>query len=80
MMLTCREVAEQADAYLDGETSVLDRLRIFIHLKACKGCSRFIKQMKTTRELISEATQDIEFDMPDSRLEEMFNRISDHNS
>ncbi|MDX2484536.1 MAG: zf-HC2 domain-containing protein [Pseudodonghicola sp.] len=51
-MLTCRDLSHQADAFLDGELGLWDRLRIRLHLSMCNGCARFMGQMRTTRSLV----------------------------
>lgn len=51
-MLTCRDLSHQADAFLDGELGFWKRLRIRLHLSMCKGCARFMTQMRTTRSLV----------------------------
>ncbi|MEC5325341.1 MULTISPECIES: zf-HC2 domain-containing protein [unclassified Aurantimonas] len=52
-MLTCRDLAQQADAFLDGELNLGQRLRIRLHLSMCNGCARFMGQMRQTRSLIT---------------------------
>jgi hypothetical protein len=52
-MLTCRELAEQADAFLDKEMHLGKRLKIRLHLSMCSGCARFMHQMRVTRSLIT---------------------------
>ena len=56
-MLSCREVAERASALIDGELSAWDALRMRLHLAMCKGCDRFIGQMRATRDLTEAAAQ-----------------------
>ncbi|WP_322866206.1 zf-HC2 domain-containing protein [Aquicoccus sp. G2-2] len=51
-MLRCRELAEQADAFLDGEIGLGRRLRFRLHMSMCKSCARFMGQMRMTRALI----------------------------
>jgi len=51
-MLTCRDLSHQADAFLDGELGLWQRLRIRQHLSMCNGCAQFMGQMRTTRSLI----------------------------
>jgi len=51
-MLTCRDLSHQADAYLDGELGLWQRLRIRLHLSMCNGCTRFMAQMRSTRGLV----------------------------
>lgn len=50
-MLTCRELAEQADALIDEEPGPWQTMRLRLHLAACKGCARFVEQLRTTRAL-----------------------------
>ncbi|MCP4304420.1 MAG: zf-HC2 domain-containing protein [bacterium] len=55
-MLTCRDVSQQADTYLDGELSLWQRMRTRLHLSMCHGCRRFMAQMRATRGLIDAET------------------------
>ncbi len=50
-MLSCKEVATRASALIDGELSTWQALQMRLHLAMCKGCERFIGQMRTTRDL-----------------------------
>ena len=50
-MLNCQEVAARASALIDGELSTWEALQMQLHLAMCKGCGRFIGQMRTTRDL-----------------------------
>ncbi len=52
MMLTCPDLAKQADASIDGEISLGRRLRICLHMAMCNGCARLMEQMRMTRSLI----------------------------
>jgi hypothetical protein len=50
-MLSCKEVATRASALIDGELGMWQALQMRLHLAMCKGCQRFIDQMRTTRDL-----------------------------
>ncbi|WP_138933302.1 zf-HC2 domain-containing protein [Roseovarius arcticus] len=50
-MLSCKEVASRASALIDGELSTWQALQMRLHLAMCKGCERFIGQIRTTRDL-----------------------------
>lgn len=50
-MLSCKEVATRASALIDGELSTWEALQIRLHLAMCKGCDRFVGQIRTTRDL-----------------------------
>ncbi|MCO4849309.1 MAG: zf-HC2 domain-containing protein [Yoonia sp.] len=56
-MLNCRDLAYQADAFLDGELSLWKKLQIRIHMSMCNGCSAFIDQMRSTRTLVKAEAQ-----------------------
>lgn len=50
-MLSCKEVATRASALIDGELSTWEALQMRLHLAMCKGCERFVGQVRTTRDL-----------------------------
>lgn len=54
-MLSCKEVATRASALIDGELSTWEALQMRLHLAMCKGCERFVgqvrTQVRTTRDL-----------------------------
>lgn len=50
-MRSCKEVATRASALTDGDLSPWQTLRMRFHLAICKGCERFVGQMRTTRDL-----------------------------
>ena len=50
-MLSCKEVSIRASALIDGELSMWQALQMRLHLAMCKGCERFVAQMRTTRDL-----------------------------
>lgn len=52
-MLSCRELSEQADAFMDKEMPLGKRMQVRLHLMMCSGCNRFVDQMRTTRSLIT---------------------------
>ena len=47
-MLKCRDVVEQADAYLATELSSWQRFQYNLHLMVCGYCRRYIKSFKLT--------------------------------
>ncbi len=54
-MLTCREVAERAEDWLDQDMGTWQALQMRLHLAMCKGCNRFISQMRLTQGLTDAA-------------------------
>lgn len=53
-MLSCKQVADRASALIDGELPAWDALQVRLHLAMCKGCGRFIEQMRVTDRLTAE--------------------------
>lgn len=56
-MLSCRDLAHQADAILDRELSNWKKLQVRLHLSMCSGCSAFMDQMRMTRRLVKAEAQ-----------------------
>lgn len=50
-MLKCRDVLEQADAYLDQQLSGWQRLQFKLHLLLCRNCRRYIKNLQLTQQV-----------------------------
>jgi len=69
-MLSCKEVASRASALIDGELGIWETLQMRLHLAMCKGCGRFIGQMRITRDLTLAAP------LPDAADEAEAGRIS----
>lgn len=51
-MLTCREVTEMANAYLDREMSWPEKAQFRLHLMMCKHCRRYVDQLAKTVALL----------------------------
>ena len=47
-MLTCKQIAELATAYAEGQLGRLDRVRFQLHLGLCAGCRAYVRQVKAT--------------------------------
>jgi anti-sigma factor ChrR (cupin superfamily) len=47
-MLKCREVAERASAFADGELPWRERMAMRLHLAMCGPCRRYVAQMLQT--------------------------------
>ena len=52
-MLKCRDIAEQADKYLDKDLSWFQRLSWKLHFILCPPCKRFVNQFSTTVKVAS---------------------------
>lgn len=49
--LTCREVEDFIDRYLDGELGSVQRLSFRLHITACVECKEYLKAYQMTRKL-----------------------------
>jgi len=80
-MLSCKDVTERADAWLDGDLSPLQAMQVRLHLAMCKGCSRFMGQMRTTR-LLTERTTSSDAAQPlqeadDARISDILSQLQE---
>jgi predicted anti-sigma-YlaC factor YlaD len=46
--LSCQEVVEILNDYLEGAIPAADRARIEQHLAECEGCDNYLEQLRTT--------------------------------
>lgn len=77
-MLSCKEVADRASALIDGDLSAWEVLQIRLHLAMCKGCSRFIEQMRRTDRLTAEVAvpaEPLPHEAGDARLAEILSML-----
>jgi len=47
-MLTCKELTELVTDYLEGRLSLIQRLRLQLHLGLCRHCRAYLRQMRLT--------------------------------
>ena len=47
-MLSCKEITEKADDYLDRNLPLATRMSFRMHLFLCNRCSRYLDQLKVT--------------------------------
>jgi anti-sigma factor RsiW len=55
--LTCREMVELVNDYLEGALSEADRARFEAHLAICDPCTRYLAQVRETIELTGRLTE-----------------------
>jgi hypothetical protein len=53
-LLTCREVTERINEFVDGELGFFAALEVRFHLLICKYCRGFVNQMRTVVNLVHE--------------------------
>jgi anti-sigma factor RsiW len=46
--ITCQEVVELLNDYLEGELPDGDRLRVAAHLEGCDGCTTILEEFRET--------------------------------
>ncbi|MCM0614017.1 zf-HC2 domain-containing protein [Marinobacter sediminum] len=51
-MLMCRDLAEIASDYIDGELNVQKNLSVKMHLMMCRDCRSFIGNLRASTELM----------------------------
>ena len=56
--LSCKEVVEVVNDYLEGVMSPPDRERFDAHLSNCDGCTNYLEQMRETIRLTGMLTED----------------------
>jgi hypothetical protein len=54
--LTCKEAHRMVSEGLDRDLSILERLRIRMHLTACDACTNFNGQMRLLRQAMHQLT------------------------
>ena len=47
-MLKCRDVAQHASAFIDGQIPWHQRPAWYLHLLVCHHCRRFVRHLRTT--------------------------------
>jgi anti-sigma factor (TIGR02949 family) len=56
--LSCKEVVEIVNDYLEGAMSSHDRARFDQHLSICDGCTHYLDQMRETIRLTGMLSED----------------------
>lgn len=47
-MFECKDIAEEASNYLDGDLPLRKRVGLFLHLVICSCCREYLQQIKQT--------------------------------
>ncbi|NOZ53883.1 MAG: zf-HC2 domain-containing protein [Gammaproteobacteria bacterium] len=47
-MISCKDITEKANDYIDRELPLLTRMKMKIHLFACIHCQRYVSQLQIT--------------------------------
>ena len=58
-MLSCKEITERANEYLEKDLPFFVRLKFKMHLKMCINCQRYVDQLQTTIQLLGKMKQPV---------------------
>lgn len=58
-MLSCKEITEKANEYLEKDLPFFVRLKFKMHLKMCINCQRYVDQLQTTIQLLGKMKQPV---------------------
>ncbi|MCK5424275.1 MAG: zf-HC2 domain-containing protein [Emcibacter sp.] len=56
--LKCRDVVDKISEIIDGQASMMTRMRFHSHLMMCNNCRRYFKQFKRVKEISGKVTAD----------------------
>jgi predicted anti-sigma-YlaC factor YlaD len=57
-MLSCKEITENANSYLDRELTFFTRMKVKMHLILCENCRRYMDQLQLTIQSLSNFRRD----------------------
>lgn len=72
-MLRCRELVEQADAYLADDLTKWQRIQFRLHLAVCRHCRRYVRQLKTTQKVSQQ--QVLMMQTTDQQVEDIWTKL-----
>ncbi len=73
-MLTCRELTELVDEFIDGRLSLWDRALFRMHVGMCAPCRTYLDQLRATRQALGSLPEP---EMPDEVRDELLARFRD---
>jgi predicted anti-sigma-YlaC factor YlaD len=47
-MIKCKDLTEEASAYIDGNLSLRKRIAVYYHLLICRPCRNYLQQIRST--------------------------------
>lgn len=72
-MLSCKDITENANKYLEKDLPFFVRLKVKMHLKMCIHCQRYVEQLQTTIQLLGKMKQPVNTD--DTTIDDIVNII-----
>ena len=73
--MTCRDVTDVLDRYLDGELPRRQRLAIKLHLLLCRNCRNYLRSYELTIRAAKAAMLDLDGPPPADMPEELVKAI-----
>lgn len=73
-MLTCREITELIDDFIDGRLSYWETAKFQMHVGMCKNCREYLAQLKATRQALGSLPEP---EMPAEVKDELLARFRD---
>ena len=74
-MLSCKDITEKANEYVDKELPLVARVKFHIHLFMCVNCRRYVTQLKTTILALGRMRHDTNTEVEDSRIESIIDLL-----
>lgn len=59
-MLTCKEMSELGSDIIDNHLGLRTRMAVFMHLRVCPRCRRYIQQLRLTSQVLQQLPPDSE--------------------
>jgi len=57
-MLSCKDITEKANSYLDKELPFYTRMQVKLHLMMCVHCQRYVHQLRATINVLGKLKKD----------------------
>jgi len=73
--MTCRDVTDVLDRYLDGDLSARQRLFLRVHLLGCRDCRNYLQSYELTTRAAKAAMLDLDGPPPAQMPEELVRAI-----
>ena len=71
-MLSCKDISELSDEYLDGELPFKRKLSVKLHLAICKNCRRYLNYLQLTVDVVKQSQST---SIEKSKIDEIMNKI-----
>ena len=71
-MLNCREIAEHTGPYVDGDLPWYARAKIWIHIRMCARCRRYVMQTKLVVAAVHDLFEAADMPRPDEQAISQF--------